>query len=251
MIDIVCFYAHLGRPYGELMARMTASAKSMFPCRTVLLTPTPSADLTRFFDETVELSHPANPQTVCLEKVRAIVSWAVIAERPTLFADPDLVFTGTPPLDNSFDVGLLWRKTKPDQPINTGAILVNPGPKLRDFWLHYGRIASNMPAVLHPWFCDQMAFALMTGDIHQPDERLTIDGARVWLMNATDHCYKPGTVSSKAWALHMKGATKGPGWDQVFTNQKALMSNALRSSHTDGMLLAASASSKATATVPN
>src|SRR5579864_48441 len=93
MRDIVCYYAHLNRPYLPLLQRMTASAKAVMPdCRTVLLTPTPSPQLGVLFDEMVALEYPATTDNLCLERARAMVSWALATPYPMVFVDPDIVF---------------------------------------------------------------------------------------------------------------------------------------------------------------
>lgn len=214
-MDVVCYYADLGRPYGPLIERMVQSAKQAMPgCRTVLLTPFAPYAITSLFDVWVELGHPADTTNLCLERARAMVSWAVVMERRAIFCDPDIEFLKPPPFDGSFDVGLLWRRTKADQPVNTGVILAEPGQEA--FWKHYGNVAVHLPSTVHGWFCDQLAFALLTGVCRNTDDRLDIDGSRVWLMDAKRHCYKPGTVTDEAWAIHYKGATKGDGWERIF-----------------------------------
>ena len=211
MIDIVLFYADLGRPYFELIQRMTESAKRVIgnECRTILLTPTPDRALCRLFDETHHSTLPATDKTICLERARAMAGWAQQTNRNTAFVDPDIEFRAAPPFRNLFDIALLWRK-KMDQPINTGVILTRPGQQ--SFWDHYGQIVANLPGGLHAWYGDQLAFSLLTGVCRHADDHVLIDGSRVWLMKANDHCYRPDMVTEKAWAVHYKGESKGAEW---------------------------------------
>lgn len=220
-VDIVCFYVDLGRPYAPLLQRMAASAHAKIPDARVVLftdqtTPDPGG-----FDQVIRYPKVVTRDNLCLERVRLIVSWMLGAQRPTIFVDPDIEFTGPVPLDGSFDVGLLWRK-KADQPVNTGAILALPGHDA--FWKHYGTIAVNLPQQVHGWWCDQLAFALLTGVCHKPDDRIEVDGARVWLMDAYANCSEPESAKSGHWALHYKGQRKGPGWESIFKSDAGNLS---------------------------
>ena len=72
-LDIVCFYAELGRPYLPLIERMTKSAKRVMPyARTVVITPTPSAELCNLFDNWLDISKEitTTDQTVCYDRAR-------------------------------------------------------------------------------------------------------------------------------------------------------------------------------------
>ena len=143
-LDIVCFYADLGNPYLPLLERMTQSAKAVMPyCRTVLLTPTPSRYLSSLFDKTCDLSPDmkTTTETLCYDRARTTVSWQGLTQVPTCYTDPDIEFRKPIPMSNDWDVALLWRKRKPDQPINTGVVLANPGPSL--FWARYGAIVTE------------------------------------------------------------------------------------------------------------
>jgi hypothetical protein len=234
-LDIVCYYADYGRPYLPLMQRMAASAlKAMPKARLVLLTPTPGTycveRCSEFFDTIVPLDIPTPPEVLCRERARAMASWMMASEIPTLFVDPDVEFL-KPVGWGQFDVGLLWRTNKPDQPVNTGLILARPGVK--EFWHHYGTVAVNLPRAVHYWWCDQLAFALLTGICHQAGETLLVDGARVRLLDANEHCALPEEATPSAWAHHYKGRTKGPEWDKVFLKSGDGKSSPASASSTD------------------
>jgi hypothetical protein len=145
----------------------------------------------------------ATEDNLCLERARVSVSWAKLTDRPFLLADPDIEFLAPPRIHPEADVQLLWRTSKPDQPVNSGVVWSKPG--LDFFWTHYGKIAINLPQRTHGWFCDQLAYSLMTGVYHNPGDHITLNGTRVELVDAKDHCERPGKVRSGAWAHHHKG----------------------------------------------
>ncbi len=220
--EIVCFYAELGRPYLPLIERMTASAKAVMPdVRTVLLTPTPSAKLARLFDQVFVMPVEAKWETLCLDR--------------TIYADPDIVFQKSPEFGN-FDIGVAWRRAKPDQPVNTGLILAEPGN--HKFWKHYGSIVGNLPPVLHSWWCDQLGFSILLGAAHQAGETLLIDEARVKLFDVDLICPKLEKATEESWTVHYKGSRKGPEFNGSFV---------LGSRHADGTSLPAFALSTDTA----
>lgn len=208
-LDIVCFYAELGNPYYPLLKQMTESAKAVMPhARTVLLTPTPSAQLDKLFDRTIDLSREmvTTRETICYDRARATVSWQAVTQSKTVYSDPDILFRKEVPFTDDFDVGLLWRKRKPDQPINTGIVLAKPG--CNQFWARYGAIVANLPASLRGWWCDQLAFSVLTGVCHETGDTLNLYDARVKLFDWLSACAPPEKGVSDPWALHMKGQRK-------------------------------------------
>lgn len=216
MLDVVCYYVDLGRPYGPLIERMTASARRVMPdARLVLLTPNAGEEISRHFDLTCKLPAKADETNLCLERVRAIVSWQMVAQRPAIHCDPDLEWQNRPIIPNDGAMHLLWRLHKPDQPVNTGMIAAGTGATA--FWQHYGSVVVNLPPEIHSWWCDQMGFALLTGVCHRPGEWLDVDDAKVWLIDAKKFCPAADKASGEAWALHYKGALKeGDYWKRVF-----------------------------------
>ena len=218
MIDVVCYYVDFGRPYQPLMERMCASAKRVMDCRTVIMTPTPRPWMDDVFDHvaphTSVTEQKVTLDNLCQQRSEAMMSWAALTRRDTLFVDPDLEFIAPPPFDDSFDVGLLWQRDRMTMPVNTGAILCRPGQ--REFWLMYGNSVVNLPGRIHGWWCDQLGFSLMLGTQHAPGDRLVSCGARVWLMDGPDHCDTPKRITPNAWAKHYKGRLKGEGWAKIF-----------------------------------
>lgn len=217
-LNIVCYYADFGRPYAPLIERMTKSAKELMPdARTVLLTPTKNTMVQQYFDTIYAIDCQTEIGTLCRERARAMATWMTYMEGGwTVFVDPDVYFRRAIEFGEHFDVGLLWR-SKPDQPINTGLILARHG--CPDFWQRYGKIAVNLPKAIHHWWCDQIAFALMTSVMHKAGDILDIEDARVWLMDANRHCALPGREVDETWAIHEKGRLKGEGWDKIFTGR--------------------------------
>lgn len=209
-LDIVCFYADLGRPYLSLMETMTQSAKRVMPyARTVLLTSTPSPELETLFDKTVDLSQhmKTTEKTVCYDRAVSTVSWQALTEGRTIYTDPDIEFRREVEFDGSFDVGLLWRPRKPDQPINTGIVLAEPG--FSGFWTHYGAIAANLPLPLRSWWCDQLAYNVMLGTMHKANDTIQAHDARVKLFLMSDHCTpREKATTDNPWAWHDKGKRK-------------------------------------------
>lgn len=214
-LDIVCYYADLGRPYRPLIEQMCASARRVMPDnRLVMLTPTPAAFMADCFDDVFPLPKPATAENLCLERARSSTSWGQVTSFPFLLVDPDIVFLAPPRIDPEADIQLLWRRGRPDQPVNSGVVFSRPGQK--DFWQDYGHIAVNLPWRLHGWFCDQLAFSLMTGVYNKAGDLLKIGPTRIKLVDALDHCERPGKATEKAWAHHYKGWTKGDEWKQYY-----------------------------------
>lgn len=209
-LDIVCFYAELGRPYLPLIERMTKSAKRVMPyARTVVITPTPSAELCNLFDNWLDISKEitTTDQTVCYDRARCTVSWQAMTKGRTIYTDPDIEFHREVEFDGSFDVGLLWRPRKPDQPINTGIVLAEPG--FKDFWSHYGAIVVNLPLPLRSWWCDQLSFNVMLGTMHKSGDTFQAHDARVKLFEMSQHCTPHDKATTdNPWAWHDKGARK-------------------------------------------
>lgn len=222
-LDLVCFYADLGRPYLPLIEQMTKSAKAVMPdCRTVVMTPTPSKELCRNFDLLVKLEVPVDLKNLCLLKTRSIMTWQGQMDRPSVFVDPDLVFQKPIEFPVMTDVGLLWRSTKPAQPVNAGMILARPG--CEEFWKKYGAIAANLPSSLRAWWCDQLAFSVMLGTMHHAGEMVCAYGANVKLIAEEDACAPPERAKESTWALHLKGKRKGPEWHRIFPSVAGMSS---------------------------
>lgn len=213
MIDICCFYADLGYPYLSHMETMTKSAKVAMPnARTVLLTPTPSIELRQLFDKTIDISvaMKTTQETICYDRARATVSWAANTKNSTIYSDPDIEFNREIEFDGSFEVGLLWRPRKPDQPINTGLVLSEAGCK--EFWGRYGAIIANLPSSLHGWWCDQIGFNIMLGTLHKAGDVVQAHDARVKLFPMNEYCApREKTTTDNPWAWHNKGRRK---WTQ-------------------------------------
>ncbi len=119
-----------------------------------------------------------------------------------------------PRIEDDADIQLLWRRGKPDQPVNSGVVYSKPGQVA--FWDDYGLISGNLPWRLHGWFCDQLAFSLMTGVYNKAGDILTIGPTRIKLVDALDHCERPGRATEKAWAHHLKGSMKGEEFRQYY-----------------------------------
>lgn len=208
-LNIVCFYADLGNPYFPLLEEMTLSAKRVMPeSRTVLLTPTPVPEICDLFDTTVDFSRgmTTTRDTICYDRVRATLAWQNIATEPTVYTDPDISFRRPVEFSEDFDVGLLWRTRKPDQPVNTGLVLAKPG--FPAFWKRYGAIAVNLPAVLRSWWCDQLAYSVLTGADHEAGDTFQVFDARVRLFDWLKACAPPEKNIENPWAVHMKGDRK-------------------------------------------
>jgi len=217
LLDIVCFYADLGRPYLPLLERMTDSAKRTMPHgRTVLLTPTPSKQLSDLFDVVIDLKIAVNERTLCFARARAMVAYQALSVAKTVYVDPDIEFLAPVPF-GKLDVGLMWRQSKADQPVNTGLILARPG--CPEFWAKYGNIIAALPKEVHGWWCDQLGFAILLGALHSPWDKFQCLDARVQLIDWRVGCATPEKAADEAWALHYKGARKGE-WARRFHQQR-------------------------------
>lgn len=207
--DIVLWYAELGYPYLPLIERMTESARRVMPeSRLVLITPTPSSGLGKYFDKVIDTSakQKANIKTLCYDRASAMVSWQLLTERRTIYVDPDIEFKRPISFDGTFDVGLLWRGRKPDQPVNTGIILAEPG--IREFWVQYGAVIANLPEPIRGWWCDQLAFGIITGKLHSAGDIFQAYDARLKLFDWKHACAPAEKASEDAWAIHYKGTRK-------------------------------------------
>jgi hypothetical protein len=238
--DILVYYADFGLPYREHIERLAASARRILPeARLVLLTPTPDK-VPDVFDATVVMDAMPPGEKLMLYRIWAQICWLVATNRKTIVCDVDLEFLRKPVFDGSFDIGLLWRTNKPDQPINTGLTLVGPGQ--RRFWEHQARVAANLPLICHSWWADQLSLCLMTGICHKAGDMLDIDGSRVRLFDASECCDVAKDIKENAWALHYKGARKGGWFKDIYESGRT---------PSDGTSLPASALSMGIAPVPN
>jgi len=85
-LDVCCFYTDLGREgYEPLMADMTASAHEQMPgCRTLLLSPNPTAKTAQHFDGVVPIENcDVDANKLCFNRGRAHVSWMTLTEATT------------------------------------------------------------------------------------------------------------------------------------------------------------------------
>jgi hypothetical protein len=218
--DVVLYYNDFGRPYLPLIERMVQSAKAKMDCRTVVMTMTPSKKLFKLFDHPIHIVSEPNAKTVCLDKARAIVTYMAQADRPCIFTDPDVEFVGQPEFQNDADVRLLWRKSKPSQPVNSGMIFAKPGSP--EFWKRYGNTVAGLPSVLHAWWADQLALSVMIGaSEHKAGDVFRCHDAKVELLEENDVCAAPERATDKAFAIHYKGWRKGDGWEQYFPRKSA------------------------------
>lgn len=212
-LDLAVYYADLGRPYLPLIETCTASAKKTMPyIRTICLTPTPSPELAALFDKTIDLSSnmKTTEKTVCYDRATTTVSWQAQTQNRTIYADPDIEFHREVEFDDSFDVGLLWRPRKPDQPINTGIVLAEPGGNI--FWAHYGAVVANLPLPLRSWWCDQLAYNVLLGTLHKAGDTVQAYDARVKLFLMSEHCTpREKATTDNPWAWHDKGKRKWGG----------------------------------------
>ena len=219
MIDVVCYYADLGRPYRSLMEQMCASAKQHIDCRTVILTPTPMDWMGGVFDTVAPHKSASYAEVtkdnLCQQRAEAMMSWGAFCNRPAFFVDPDIQFRAAPRLPEA-DICLLWRDDKLAMPVNTGFIAASPFDGQKDFWLVYGNTVVNLPTRIHGWWCDQLGFSCMLGNQHQAGQKVRVLGADIALLDARDHCDVPDKVTDRAWAVHFKGSRKGEGWGDIF-----------------------------------
>lgn len=217
-MEIVCFYADIGRPYLPLIQRMTQTAKAVMPdCTLTLLTPTPTMELISCFDRHVYLTDiAAEWETLCFSKSRAIVTWQEQLTEPCVFVDPDIEFKHPLQFPDG-DVGLLWRKSNAN-PINIGMIFARPG--VPEFWSRYGAIVASLPRSLRSWWCDQMGFRAMLGSLHYAGEVVQAYDAQVEFMPWEKVCCAPEYATAETWSLHYKGPRKGEEFKDYFQSRE-------------------------------
>jgi len=221
-IDLICYYADFGLPYRDAIERLVATAREVMPeMNLVLLSPNAAAWCIDLFDEHHVTPNMPTVDTLMLERLRAHISWFIGTTRRTVVVDVDIAFRHPVVFDGSFDVGLTWRDNRPDQPMNAGLILVEPGQ--RAIWSHYANVAVNLPSMLHRWWVDQMAFCLLLGVCHKAGEVLSVDGARVALMDSRHVSDVPERIMEDAWTVHHKGPRKGGMFRELYQKSAAGM----------------------------
>lgn len=221
-VDLVCYYADFDLPYRENIERLVGSARRVMPeMNLVLLSPNAPLWAEALFDEHhVTLPMPSI-ETLMLERLRAHVAWLIGTTRRTVIVDVDIMFRQPVVFDGSFDIGLTWRDNRPDQPMNAGLILAEPGQRV--IWGHYAQVACNLPPMLHSWWVDQMAFCLLTGVCRRAGDLLEIDGARVRLMDSRHVSDVPERIAEDAWTVHYKGPRKGKFFKELYRKSAAGM----------------------------
>lgn len=231
-VDVVCYYADFGLPYREHVIKHARSVKKVMPdARSVLMTPN-AVDLSPYFNHVIVTEKPAKWETLMADRTLAHIRWAAGTDRRTIFCDCDLELLKRPEFDGSFDVGLLWRgRDRSDMPVCASMILMEPN--LTEFYRLWAEIVVNLPLPVKQWWCDQISLSLMTGVTHQKGDLLTIEDARVKLLDYDLCADKARKVNEDSWALHQKGVQKGKWFMD-------LMENTVRG---DGTLSPASASS--------
>lgn len=218
-LDIICFYAEMGggASYVPLIERMTASARKAMPDARVLLMapePFPADEIAHKFDKILRYPDAPTADDLIYHKGRAFLTAALGTKNTTVFVDPDVEFLAPVLVDDSFDIGLTWRKERADQPALASLLVTKPN-QMR-FWLKFGHVLEALPKKNRRWYCEQIALALMTGVCHKPDARLTIAESRVWLMDALECCAISDEEAPRARAIHYKGRRKGPEFHQMF-----------------------------------
>lgn len=221
---VVCFYADLGNyHYLPLIRRMCQSAKSVLPeCKTVLLTTSDDHELHGYFDSFIMLDIEIAADNLCASRARTTTSWQLQSNGLTYFVDPDIVFRKAPEIDPDADVMLSWGRKRPAQPVNSGLVIAKPGHL--DFWKRYAAAAINLPKPLNAWWCDQLAYNLLVGAVHQPGDVIRCLDANVKLIDSRIMCATPEEGTDESWTLHYKGQRK---WKpELLTNQRQEKSGA-------------------------
>lgn len=205
---VVCFYADLGDyRYLPHIKRMCESAKAVMPeCKTVILTPTDDTELLGFFDHSILLELEVTKENLCASRARVTTSWQLQSDGLTYFTDPDVVFRNRPELDRDADIFLSWKSKRPAQPCNSGLVITRPGHL--DFWKRYASAAINLPKPLNAWWCDQLAYNLLVGTVHQPGDYVRCLDANVKLVDSRVMCASSEEGTDQSWSLHYKGARK-------------------------------------------
>ncbi len=218
-LDILCFYAEMGNGenYIRHFERMTASARATMPDARLLLMspePFPRDEIAHCFDKIIRYPDTPTVDDLIYHKGRGFLTAALSTKNTTVFVDPDVEFKAPVLIDDSFDIGLTWRKERADQPALASLLITKPNQLT--FWLKFGAVLEALPKKNRRWYCEQIALALMTGVCHKPDARLTIAESRVWLMDALECCAISDEDAPNARAVHYKGRRKGPEFDAMF-----------------------------------
>lgn len=187
-------------------------------CKITLLTPTPSKELRRQFDQCAHLVDvTCNETTLCLDKARAITTWQAQLTEPCVFVDPDIEFKRPLQFPDA-DLALLWRDSNAN-PINIGMIFARPG--VPEFWRHYSSTVATLPRSLHSWWCDQTAFRCMLGSLHHAGDVIQAYDAKVEFMAWEKVCCAPEFATDETWSLHYKGPRKGEEFSGYFGGVKS------------------------------
>lgn len=207
-IETRFFYVDIGRPWWRgATERLAASARKHMPdCAVVQITNTTTPTVPGTHYQMREQSDVSEANLMLWKGAL----WAVTgleARVPTILVDADVEFCRDvrPLFAGDWDVAVV-RRSGPQiataQPYLAAVMLTKPTAGAVAFWAAYYRVLSAIPKALHPWWCDQLALALMVGIHHNAGEVADGPGWRVAVLNADD------VIGEGRYLTHYKGHHK-------------------------------------------
>ncbi|MHA1539829.1 MAG: tetratricopeptide repeat protein [Alphaproteobacteria bacterium] len=239
-VDIVFFYTQLEvkttpfekKDYFELLHNAMDSAKAAMPEATIKVLTDHKTQFPRNLPIDEVLRYDVNPDEVISEAMRVKRAYLETYTRPTIFADPDIIFNQDirAIFKKDFDIGLTWRDIYLFMPVNTGVIFINNKnkAKVRAFYdgcldaidklEAFGREKEEFNIGIRHWWGDQLSIAAYVGwkeCLIRPSTYFDVDGSKVLFFPGKEYNYTPEegrkyTVKELNLknCLHFKGETK-------------------------------------------
>lgn len=145
----------------------------------------------------------------------AFATHAMETDRPTIFADVDLIWNNAGAADDLREMSephiAVMRRLQDEfavQPFNTGMILFRPAAPR--FWAEYRRMCESCKDGFRAWWADQLALSAMIG-YREDDTFAHVADANVYMLDMNRNCPAPDTLPTErmtSWATHFKGARR-------------------------------------------
>lgn len=203
------FYVDIGRSWwGEATRRLVQTAHDVMPGCTVRQLSDAKTAPVDGVSMMVQSQQPIEQSVLMMAKGYMWSVEALRATEPTLFVDADIEFQHDlrPLYAGDWDVGLIRRPQTGRgiaMPYLAAMAMSKPTPGAVAFWTEYQHVLTTLPPVLHPWWCDQLAFALVLGTLSSQGDAIQTDAFHVKLFDAD--VLAPHEANPDAYTVHYKG----------------------------------------------
>lgn len=213
-IDLVFLFVDYGDSFlRQATTEMLRSAQAAMPGINIVQLHDAKSRVHPFAGMHRQFGHDVPREDLAAFKGIAFAEHALQTERPTIFADVDLIWNNAGAADTlrqyqPGSIGVLYRNV-PDlkiQPYNTGMILYQP--KAKTFWREYQAMCESCKPGFREWWGDQLAMAAMIG--HHSEAQMVCQ-AYIELLDMDAVVPAPSelpTAPMKSWATHFKGRRK-------------------------------------------